>query len=103
MPSLVWSHLIARSFGGQLADDEVGLLVHRCLLAHLLCALVGSTTSSTNEVSDLRARSETHQLAPGSSYFPHGEGQGLIELIPPKWEGVEFLVQWLGQGNDSVG
>ena len=102
VPSLVWSHLDARSPDGQLADEEVGLLVHCCLFAHLLCALVGSATSSAGAVGDLRARSETHQLTPGSPCSPQGVGQGLVELVPPKWEGVEFPILWLRQGIHSA-
>ena len=78
LPSLVWSHLVARFPDDQLADKEVGLLAHRCPLEHLLYALVGSTTSFADVVEDMRAQSVTRSIAPESSCFPQGEGQRLV-------------------------
>ena len=60
---LVWSYLAARSPDDQLADEEVCLLAHRCLLAHLLCALVGSAISFAEVVGNLQARPAPRLLA----------------------------------------
>ena len=51
--SLVWSHLAARSSYGQLADEEVGLLMHHWFDIYLLYALVGSVTSHVDVVAVL--------------------------------------------------
>ena len=53
VPSLVWFHLAARSLDDQLANEEVGLLMHHFLLAHPLCAFVGSVISFADMVGDL--------------------------------------------------
>ena len=51
--SLAWSHLAACSPCGQLADEEVGLLVHHWFDVYLLYALVGSVTSHADAVTVL--------------------------------------------------
>ena len=56
---------------------------------------MGSATSYTDGVGVLQAQSETRQLSPEAPYVPQNEGQGLVELVPPKWGGVEFLVSGL--------
>ena len=71
--------------------------MRHCLGVYLLYALVGSATSHVDAVGVLRAQSETRQLAPEAPCFPLKDGQGLVEPVSPKWGGVEFLVQWLGQ------
>ena len=58
-------------------------------------AHVGNTTSYADGVGVLQAQSETRQLSPKAPCFPQNEGQGLVELVPPKWGGVEFLVNGL--------
>ena len=93
VPSSVWSHLTAHSSCGQLTDEEVGLFVHHCLSVHPLYALLGSVTSYVDVVGVLRAQFRTRQLAHESPCFPLNEGQGLVELVSPKWGGVEFFVQ----------
>ena len=53
VPSLAWSHLTAHSLHGQLADEEVGLLMHHWFGVYLLYALVCSVTSHVDVVADL--------------------------------------------------
>ena len=82
VPSLVWFHLAARSLDDQLANEEVGLLMHHFLLAHLLCAFVGSVISFADVVGDLQASPRTRLLAPNPC-FPQGEGKGFAKQVPP--------------------
>ena len=78
VPSSIWSHLAARSPDDQLTGEEVGLLAHHFLLAHLFCAFVGSVISFADVVGDLQALPETRPLAPDPC-FPQGEGKGFDE------------------------
>ena len=74
-------------------NEEVGLLVHHWFGVYLLYALVGSLTSHADVVVVPRAQFETRQLAPKVPCFPQNEGQGLVEVVPPKWGGTEFHAQ----------
>ena len=79
--SLAWFHKATRSPYGQLADQEVGLLMRHWFDVYLLYALEGSITSHTYVVVVLRAQSETHQLAPVVLNFPPNEGSGPAGVV----------------------